>query len=311
MLGVRAAYRCRPSSAVGLAPSPSRWLLDPPPLSAIGTPRLGTLPLATLRSGDLPALSERASHEMPGCGHASRRFAGGSIRPPPAPSPMTADPAPAIGLTCDASVQKTVVEPPAVRFRRHGLGGSPSTCAKARKASERVAREGARYRGVFGERVSQLTPLGGISLLMAPRRRRSTSPSISERECFLAVPGQPDGAQSGSPSASRAASSELYVHRTWDRPPDHRRLLVSCDTGSAVHVTCNLVAAQGNPAGQSAGRRTYPPSRHRRLGDRGSRVVRSWGHACFAWSRRDGVTWRSGRALSTRQGTFANTGSPR
>lgn len=151
-----------PSSAVGLAHSPSRWLLDPPPLSAIGTPRLGTL--------------------------------------------ATCD-------ACDASVQKTVVEPPAVRFRRHGLGGSPSTCAKARKASETCRSRGGEISG----------SLRGAGVAAHAARRDQSAEGAQEAAVNLAFDQRARvlsrrarttrRAQSGSPSASRAASSELYVHR--------------------------------------------------------------------------------------------------
>ncbi len=71
-------------------------------------------------------------------------------QPRPAPSPVAADPSPAIGLACDASVRRPVGGPPAVRSRRRGLGGSPSTRTKARNDAEPWRRAPRRKRRVGG-----------------------------------------------------------------------------------------------------------------------------------------------------------------
>jgi hypothetical protein len=52
-------------------------------------------------------------------------------------------------LTCDASVRRPVGGPPAGRSRRRGLGGSPSTCTRARNGAEPCRQEAGRNRGVL------------------------------------------------------------------------------------------------------------------------------------------------------------------
>lgn len=63
-----------PSSVLASLTHPSHRLRAPPRLSGIGTPRLGPSPLANLALRRSPAVSELASHEVPGCGHASAPF---------------------------------------------------------------------------------------------------------------------------------------------------------------------------------------------------------------------------------------------
>jgi hypothetical protein len=76
-----------PSSAVGLAHSPSRRLPPPTPLSGFGTPCLGPSPLATWRSGDLLLSPSSPPMRCPGAVPPPRRLARGSVRPRPASSP--------------------------------------------------------------------------------------------------------------------------------------------------------------------------------------------------------------------------------
>jgi hypothetical protein len=73
-------------------------------LGEIAAPRLMTLTARVLALQRSPCVSERASSEVPGCGHASCRSAAARFQPRPAPSPVAADPSPATGLACDASV---------------------------------------------------------------------------------------------------------------------------------------------------------------------------------------------------------------
>jgi hypothetical protein len=76
-----------PSSAVGLAYSPSRRLSPSTPMGGFGTPRLGPSPLASWHSGD-HLLSPRAPlMRCPGAVTPPRRLARGSGQPRPASSP--------------------------------------------------------------------------------------------------------------------------------------------------------------------------------------------------------------------------------
>jgi hypothetical protein len=73
-------------------------------------------PPASWHSWRSPCVSELASSEVPGCGHASCRSAAARSQPRPAPSPVAADPSPAMGLACDASVRRPVGGPPAAQL---------------------------------------------------------------------------------------------------------------------------------------------------------------------------------------------------
>jgi hypothetical protein len=96
---------------VTLAPS----LAPPAPVRSAASP--GTLVARLTARGRSPCDSERASSEMPGCGHASCSSARGSVPPRPLSRPG-GHPLPADRLACDASVRKPVGGPPALRSRR-------------------------------------------------------------------------------------------------------------------------------------------------------------------------------------------------
>jgi hypothetical protein len=149
-----------PSSAARPRSRDPRTGLAPPRLGEIAAPRLVTLATRVLALRRSPCVSERASSEVPGCGHASCPSARGSAQPRPGLSPVAGDPSPAIGLACDASVRTLVGGPPAGRLRRRGLGGSPSTCTKAQNGAEPSRQAAGRNRRVLIEGAP--TPVGGV-----------------------------------------------------------------------------------------------------------------------------------------------------
>jgi len=104
-----------------------------------------------------------------------RRFARGSVRPRPAPPHQGWTPAAGHRARLRCLGPKTVGGPPAVRFRRRGLGGSPSTCTKARNGPAPCRPGGGRNRGVFGSRIAAggVAARGGL-LLEGPGPTRST-----------------------------------------------------------------------------------------------------------------------------------------
>jgi hypothetical protein len=134
-VGVGALYGRRPSSATrprSRDPRTGLWLAR---LGENAAPRLMTLATRVLALQRSPCVSERASSEVPGCGHASCRSARGSV---PASARSLARGRGSFashGTRLRCLGPKTVGGPPAGRSRRRGLGGSPSTRTKARKAS--------------------------------------------------------------------------------------------------------------------------------------------------------------------------------
>jgi hypothetical protein len=105
----------------------------------------GLLAVPSPALGLSPFISERASSEVPGWGHASCRSARGSVPASAAPSRLVADPSPAIGsLAMPRSEDRLAARWP-VRSRRHGAGGSPSTPTKARNLA-------AAWRGEVGRK---------------------------------------------------------------------------------------------------------------------------------------------------------------
>jgi hypothetical protein len=113
-------------------------------------------------------------------------------QPRPGPSPVAADPSPAIGLACDASVLRPVGGPPAGRSRRRGLGGSPSTRTKAPSAPGPWRAAGGRSWGVSVERPQHWlqAPLtfadADTEMLAAKRSVRTAGGSAGQRFKTLA-----------------------------------------------------------------------------------------------------------------------------
>jgi hypothetical protein len=114
------------------------------------------------RRGLQPRLASRRSHpgagtvfrisrarpsEVPECGHASCRYARDLIPASAAPSPLAADPLPASGLACDATVRRPIGGPRPSTLRRRRSGGSPSTRTKARHPRRASRAVGRRNRG--------------------------------------------------------------------------------------------------------------------------------------------------------------------
>jgi hypothetical protein len=149
-VGVGAACRRRPDVRVlGLARRPPCQPLAPPPIGEVtGFSCISSF--TSQRSGDLPAISGRASSEVPGCGHASCCSAHGSVSALAPRSPWRRIGCQPSGLACDAFVRRPVGGPPAVRSRRRGVGGSPSTSTKARKAPQAWRGGAGRNRGAAG-----------------------------------------------------------------------------------------------------------------------------------------------------------------
>jgi hypothetical protein len=130
-----------PSSAVGLAHSPSRRLPPPTPLSGFGTPCLGPSPLATWRSGDLLLSPSSPPMRCPGAVPPPRRLARGSVRPRPASSPEEwILRQPSGSLAMPRSEDRLAARLPS--FRRRGLGEPPSTPTKTWRSRNLVCRQG-------------------------------------------------------------------------------------------------------------------------------------------------------------------------
>jgi hypothetical protein len=149
---------CRPEAALRFRFRRRRCSLrTPTPLSG---PRPARGPrcqlVAPLRVGEAlqPRLASRRSHpgagtvfrisrarpsEVPECGHASCRYARDLIPASAAPSPLAADPLPASGLACDATVRRPIGGPrpstlATARFRRvtsHPYKGETSASSVA------------------------------------------------------------------------------------------------------------------------------------------------------------------------------------
>jgi len=122
------------------ASAPLASARSPPP----GLVTLATRVLALQRS---PCVSERASSEVPGCGHASCRSARGSV---PASARSLARGRGSFashGTRLRCLGPKTVGGPPAGRSRRRGLGGSPSIRTKARNGAGPCRQGAGRNRG--------------------------------------------------------------------------------------------------------------------------------------------------------------------
>jgi hypothetical protein len=168
-------YGRRPSSAArprARDPRASLWLRSPrrDRRAAPGNPhhsRLGT-------PGDLPASPSAPLLRCPGAVTPCAVPLVARSQPRPAPSPVAADPSPAIGLACDASVRRPLAARLPPRSRRRGLGGSPSTCTKARNAAGPWRQAAGRNRGVLARGRGPLlqaclrTP---IRIRRGPRRR--------------------------------------------------------------------------------------------------------------------------------------------
>jgi hypothetical protein len=105
-------------------------------------PRPGLSPFASRRPADLPASPSAPHLRCPGA-VASCRSAHGSASASAAHSPWRRIRCQSSGFACDASVRRPVGSPPALRSRRRGSGGSPSTRTKARR-SRRASRAAAR-----------------------------------------------------------------------------------------------------------------------------------------------------------------------
>ena len=138
-----------PSSAIGLAHSPSRRLSPP-------TPRAASARLASharrLRPGAQAitcCLRARLSMRCPGAVTPPRRLARGSVRPRPASSPEERILRRCSGsLAMPRSEDRLVARLPS--FRRRGLGGPPSIPTKTWRSGKLVCREG-RENGESGE----------------------------------------------------------------------------------------------------------------------------------------------------------------
>jgi hypothetical protein len=110
-------------------------------------PRLVALATRVLALRRSPCISERASSEVPGCGHVSCRSARGSVPASAAPSPLAADPSPAIGLSCDASVRRPLTARlPAARDGAVSAGHLPPVQRRGTRPHRAAA-----WRGESGE----------------------------------------------------------------------------------------------------------------------------------------------------------------
>jgi hypothetical protein len=134
-------------------------------LVEIAAPRPVPSPFASWRSGDLPASPSAPPLRCPGAVTPRAVALTARFQPRPAPSPAAADPSPAIGLACDASVRRSVGGPPGgplatARFRRvtfhpyKGRSESPrSPCRPPGSTSPRRDRRAAA--GTLAVRVSE------------------------------------------------------------------------------------------------------------------------------------------------------------